>query len=1273
MKLTYKSRSDFSNRGYKGFKDDKRKSRLDSRVARLSSQLSGNGEAGVSKDNIQYIYLTCHPDDFNSYAEEIALDILKSHDCIVCFTEDMSEQYTSISDSVDLERMSLFVIPVTSRFLLEPSRARDVDIPFAVDHHIPILPILVEPGIEGLYIKNDLLAMVQFLNRLDDDETAIPYIDKLERRLNEMSLDPATISTIRKAFDAYIFLSYRKKDRFYANQLMRIFHDNPSFTSVAMWFDEFLTPGESFLENIDKALLHADLFTLLVTPNILEIREDGPNFVMGQEYPAALSAEKTIVPVEMQETDKASLYEHFEHLPAIITSQDPHKFQQAFSEALCHAAIGVDEDDAVHNFLLGLAYREGIDVERNTERGLALIKKAADNDLLEAIETIYEMYRNGYGAPISWPNAAYWAEKLTYRYLKLYGLDSERTQSIAHECEKLYGFMNNFSKYLELMEKQCQWSVEYYGEQSAQTLNRVIQLADEYYESRLSLAKTIALYERAYQIASSIQTCSSESLVSDLCRKLAELYRKAGNQEQAKEFEERYYRSFEESLDEFLAIEIHQTLCEQHEKSEFIPIQNEPGALTHNITVAEARAPITSRGTSTLDEEFRQIESLGRRLINFYRHVRQQDRVLAVFRKKAELARSAYGATDIRTLKELNALASQLKEAGDKTGEVDQILQLARDGYALASERWGDTSEETLPYLENLVEMLRRHGDATQALALQEKAYRDCIEVLGLDDVQSQRLRSSLARFYLLEDRFEEALSLDQLAYDRACLNFGERDERLLPFIDRLLDDHRMIEAHARRTRRSPGRRLSPKEASMAKQSPADPRAIALYEAAYHIVRDKFGEYSHESLHRLHVLASYQENHGDREGAFKLFQKAYEKGRLSCGDDDDAIVELRGNLRQLSEKLGNLEYGFELCRTEYHIVMETEGEKSERALYSLQELARLSKELGRYDLAVQYGEKAYELAVVLFGDTEFRTVGARSGLAEIYHLDGREDKVLELYQDAYAQYLATHDALDIYSMEKLKTLTEQCLLMGRAEEAHAQLVAAYNDVMQKLEEDTGSLNVNADASLYNLARLFGKVDDSKRELELIAYAYKVACATYSETSINSLCTLDTLVEELTSNKRYDEAYHYAIKGYETSLALYGQDNLEQKARAVEKVVRVIEESDKSAERAQWLSVTADIEAQVHDRLAQDNDEPMADDFEAEREENQLLEAILNLASSYRILGDDTRALALLQEGHALAPDGSGRFDAMLKKRFSNELHACRMSLASSQNDHGSGS
>lgn len=105
---------------------------------------------------------------------------------------------------------------------------------------------------------------------------------------------------MRAAFDAYIFLSYRKKDRKLAQELMRLIHQNESCRNLAIWYDEFLLPGEDFNTAIEKALKTSDLFTIMITPNLVV----EPNHVTEIEYPLARSEGKRIIPIEMYPTDE---------------------------------------------------------------------------------------------------------------------------------------------------------------------------------------------------------------------------------------------------------------------------------------------------------------------------------------------------------------------------------------------------------------------------------------------------------------------------------------------------------------------------------------------------------------------------------------------------------------------------------------------------------------------------------------------------------------------------------------------------------------------------------------------------------------------------------------------------------------------------------------------------------------------------------------------------------------------------------------------------------
>ena len=148
--------------------------------------------------------------------------------------------------------MQLFVIPVTFKLLTTENDVLNFYFKFAVENKIPVLPILQEGGLEALF--NEKFGDLQFLDINNTDTTAISFSEKLKKYLEAVLIGDELSEKIRSAFDAYVFLSYRKKDRKYANELMRIFHRNRECRNIAVWFDEFLVPGESFKENRKAAL-----------------------------------------------------------------------------------------------------------------------------------------------------------------------------------------------------------------------------------------------------------------------------------------------------------------------------------------------------------------------------------------------------------------------------------------------------------------------------------------------------------------------------------------------------------------------------------------------------------------------------------------------------------------------------------------------------------------------------------------------------------------------------------------------------------------------------------------------------------------------------------------------------------------------------------------------------------------------------------------------------------------------------------------------------------
>ena len=346
------------------------------------------------------VYFACHPDDFKLYFDSVCNDILKYSNCAICYYDPEDTVVPDEDFYMDLCGMQLFVMPVTTKLLVSENRALDVEFRLAQETDIPVLPLMQESRLEELF--NRRCGDIQFLEKNSSDVTAISYEKKLENYLSSMLVDDELAEEIRNSFDARIFLSYRKKDRKHAQELMRLIHKNNFCRDIAIWYDEFLTPGENFNELIERALKNSQLFVLSVTPGVTEkvIGADGKehdNYVVEKEYPMARAAKKPILPAEMVPTSKAELRSKFEEIPECTDARDSSALYGALLERVSALAIKENDRDLRHNFLIGLAYLSGIDVEVDHERALSLITEAAEGGLEEAMEKLSQMYHNGDG------------------------------------------------------------------------------------------------------------------------------------------------------------------------------------------------------------------------------------------------------------------------------------------------------------------------------------------------------------------------------------------------------------------------------------------------------------------------------------------------------------------------------------------------------------------------------------------------------------------------------------------------------------------------------------------------------------------------------------------------------------------------------------------------------------------------------------------------------------------------------------------------------------
>ncbi|MBO5110691.1 MAG: TIR domain-containing protein [Clostridia bacterium] len=352
------------------------------------------------------VWFCAHPEDYAFYLEPVSEEILAKQNCAFYYEKASLQPCDTEKLLSELSQINLFVMPVTARLLTTKNRALDVEFAYAVEHHIPVLPLMQEQGLESRF--NEACGDLQFLDKNQRDETAISYDEKLEKYLASVLVSDELAEKVRAAFDAYIFLSYRKKDRKYAQELMRLIHENDFCRDIAIWYDEFLTPGENFNDSIAEALKKSKLFALAVTPNLVNEK----NYVMTVEYPEAVKVDKTILPMELVSTDADALRESYPGIPACTNAYDPEDLASTLHYALESIALRENNNDPKHNFFIGLAYLSGIDVEVNHKRAVSLLTGAAEAGLPEAMSKLINMYRTGEGVVRDYNTSVQWQKRL---------------------------------------------------------------------------------------------------------------------------------------------------------------------------------------------------------------------------------------------------------------------------------------------------------------------------------------------------------------------------------------------------------------------------------------------------------------------------------------------------------------------------------------------------------------------------------------------------------------------------------------------------------------------------------------------------------------------------------------------------------------------------------------------------------------------------------------------------------------------------------------------
>ena len=677
------------------------------------------------------VWFACHPADFEKYFEKVCAELFAAHDCAVYYTADMSCAIAEQDRDTDYGSNNLFVIPVTFKLLKEANRTMEEDVPYALEHHIPVLPILMEPGLDELYSRPDKFEKLHYLSTYSKDITEISYREKLKKFMEEILTDDKTAKRIREAFDAYIFLSYRKKDRRYANELMRRIHSYPECRDIAVWYDEFLTPGENFQENIESILRRSRLFALLVTPNLLEEPNGKPNYVMGWEYPAARNAGIKILPIQMEQTDEGILRQKYINLPECISMEDGTAFRQQILSAVAEIMGTHDKENPEHLYLIGLAYLNGIDVEKNGDRGLALITQAAEANLPEAMVRLYRMYESGHGTAVDYRKALYWADRLADYCQRNLGEDHPWTLNAWNQQSIIHIKLGAYSESLQIQKKLYAKRREMLGESHPETLAAMSNLVTAYYGAG-DQCKAWELLDRlcllGYEVLGVMHPLTLNAL-----NKLVQFHTQSGNLAKGVEIQEQIYALF---------CEVH---GEEH-PSTLLSLRNVAQIYTKlgkNKEALEVQKRAYERSCKVLGEKHPEtIIALGE-MADIYSAYGETDTALELQERAYSLCCGVLGEQHPETIK----LMGRLADVYSLKGNHKKVLDIWEQVFARCCVVLGDAHPDTLAAMNNLVIICWKTGKWLRAKALVTRSYELHCAVYGTEHEITRKVKSILDVF----------------------------------------------------------------------------------------------------------------------------------------------------------------------------------------------------------------------------------------------------------------------------------------------------------------------------------------------------------------------------------------------------------------------------------------------------------------------------------------------------------------------------------------------
>lgn len=387
----------------------------------------------ISASYLGKVWVCFHGDD-KEYAEEKFIPkLLKIKDCAVYYDG------TCSGEQVPWDNIQIIVMLITQSTLTNCENDIKELIAEIRKRKTPFIPVLIgqDKALKALYEK--VFGKIQRMNLSEDNIEKFSGL--MESELDKYLADDDLREQVIRNFRQKIFLSYRSKDREQVQTLIRAIHKDEDALDIAVWYDVNLIFGKEYDISILEELTDADLFVLSATKGVLEKTNQGQdNYVVRIEIPEARKNGKDIIAVPL-DLGMDNWQEQLGLNPAECTSIED--VCTACKETL--GSRSLSEMTSSEIYLLGIAYLEGILAEKDPERGIRLLKAAAEEDA-DAIRKLIDIYFYGIGTDTDFSEALFWVNELQKNFYRR----RENQEDISDEM--IYFLNSLMSKIQELID-----------------------------------------------------------------------------------------------------------------------------------------------------------------------------------------------------------------------------------------------------------------------------------------------------------------------------------------------------------------------------------------------------------------------------------------------------------------------------------------------------------------------------------------------------------------------------------------------------------------------------------------------------------------------------------------------------------------------------------------------------------------------------------------------------------------------------------------------------